>query len=226
MRYHLCNLLGSRGHSSVDRRHSLIRKLVFLIKFAGLLDCFLDQISDNSKSSHSTSNEIVLLVNLVDLGGSAGVGRLQLLKSLGLDITIGLYLFDGLGEGSLCLREHFIFAVQFEQVVENFDGSLADCLCNLSDLLTVLGGVVSNTGSDGSKHRSSDNETGSSSKDTGGELDGILLDGNQLSSGGCGFLIAHAQGSTGLLGHEGGRGKSLSGWDKKKSGDAELHFRL
>ena len=173
----LCLIDGPRQSSL-----SLVCELVFLVDGSSLFDSPLDELSYNSKSSISSSNQVIFLIDFLDLGRGVFERILYLLDGVGVDIVSLLDLVEGIGKGSLGVIEKLVLGIESSEVVVTLDGSLGDGLDDFSDFLIGLGGVVGNSGSDGSEDRSSNGESYSSSDKTGGEFDGLLLDGDESSA--------------------------------------------
>mmetsp|Transcript_8935 Transcript_8935/g.18561 ORF Transcript_8935/g.18561 Transcript_8935/m.18561 type:complete len:222 (+) Transcript_8935:291-956(+) len=184
----------------------LVGKLVFVVELGHLGDGLLYKISDNSKSGHSGSNKIVFVIDLIDLGCGGSKSALDLFDGSRVNFFLGLKFVQSPLKRALCGGKNFVLAIQGGQVVVNFDGRLGDGSNDFSGIVFSLGDVVRGGSTDCAKNRSSDDESSSSSDKTGSEFNGLLLDGNELTS------------SFGFFGHM--KGNSWSGnlllWSKRR----------
>mmetsp|Transcript_28864 Transcript_28864/g.61258 ORF Transcript_28864/g.61258 Transcript_28864/m.61258 type:complete len:247 (+) Transcript_28864:283-1023(+) len=188
---------------------SFVRKLVLLIQFRGLDDGLLHQISNDAQGGHPSSYQIIFIINLPDLRVGAREGTLDLLDRFGVGVFSCLDLIEGGLKLPLGLVEDLVLGIELGEVVEDFDRRLRDGREDLASLGVGFGRVVGRGGTDGTEDGASDGESDHPSEETGGELHGLFVDGNNRR---------------GLLDGRGGlrrRGRSLVGHGQARRGAAE-----
>lgn len=146
-------------NSNAQSVHCLVCELIFLIDDTGLFECSFNELSNYSKSGVSSSHNVILLIDLLDLCGSTCEGILNLLDSFRVYIISLLDLLKSFFERRLCIAKKLKLGIEGSKVVVDLDGSLGNSLNDFSNLLVSLGSVVSSSSSEGSKNGSSNSKS-------------------------------------------------------------------
>lgn len=156
----------------------LFREVVLLIKLPSLSDSLLDEVPDHTEGGDASTDEVVLVIDLLNLAGCGVKGALELLDGVGVDLVSRLDLAEGILEAGLGLVKYLVFVIELGEVIVHLQRRLGHGRDDLTDLLISLGRVVGSGGTNGTKDRASDGEADGTTDDAGGELNGFFLDGD------------------------------------------------